>query len=189
MAKMLARTEGSARQRMKLLGIVVPPEIVQKFKEESRIKKGNVPMNKGRKLSEWCPSESIEGMKKTMFRKGHQPHNTKEDGAITIRPDNRGVNYKWIRISLNNWKMLHVKVWEDANGPAPKGKVIAFRNKDTMDCRLENLMLLTRKENMLRNSVHNYGPEIAKAVQLRGALNRQINKHLKKLNDAQKQNH
>jgi hypothetical protein len=31
---------------------------------------------------------------------------------------------------------------------------------------------------MRRNSYHQYGPEVAKAVQLRGAITRQINKRI-----------
>ena len=39
---------------------------------------------------------------------------------------------------------------------------------------------ISRAENMKRNSYHRYGKEIASLVQLRGAINRQINKRSKK---------
>jgi len=52
--------------------------------------------------------------------------------------------------------------------------VVIFRNADHADIRLENLELITRRELMLRNSVHNLPKPLAQAVQLLGALNRQI---------------
>lgn len=39
-AKLLGRSESTARQRMKALGLIVPQDIIQKFKQESRFKKG-----------------------------------------------------------------------------------------------------------------------------------------------------
>lgn len=35
-------------------------------------------------------------------------------------------------------------IWEQANGPVPKGMVVAFINGDK--CELENLMLISRPE-------------------------------------------
>lgn len=44
---------------------------------------------------------------------------------------------------------------------------------------LENLECISRRELMLRNTVHRHGPEIAALSQLRGALKRQINRRTK----------
>jgi hypothetical protein len=45
---------------------------------------------------------------------------------------------------------------------------------------LGRLELISRAENMRRNSYHTrYPKEVAQLIQLRGALNRQINKRLK----------
>lgn len=74
------------------------------------------------------------------------------------------------------WRAVHVLVWEEANGPLPKGHAVVFRNGDRTDRRLENLECVTRKELMLRNSYHRYPQPIPKLIQLRGALNRQVNK-------------
>ena len=49
---------------------------------------------------------------------------------------------------------------------------------------LDRLELVSRAENMRRNSVHRYGPEIASLHQLRGAVNRQINQRLKEQGNA-----
>lgn len=176
---MLGRFEGTARQRMKLLGIIVPPEIIEKFKKESYFSKGDVPLNKGRKQIEYMSAAAIKKTKKTRFKKGQLPHNTKQDLQITIRPDKRGVKYQFIRVSLNNWVPLHRYNWEKDHGKiAPKMKLI-FKDGDTMNCDIGNLELITNADLMKRNSYHNYGKEIASTIQLRGVITRQINKHIK----------
>ncbi len=181
MAKMLGRTEGTARQRMKLLGIVVPPEVVQRFKEESYIKKGNVSFNKGKKQTDYCSPEAIAKSAKTRFKKQGLPANTLYDGAIVSRRDKTGRNYKWIRISQAHWKMLHVYNWEQVHGPIPQDMIVVFKDKDCSNCEVSNLEMITRAQNMKRNTLHNYPKEIVTTIQLLGAMKRQINKQTKKI--------
>ena len=186
MSKMLGRSESSARQRMVLLGIIVPPEIIQKFKDESRFKKGESPVNKGKKQTEFMTTAGIDASKATRFKKGQLPHNAVgfKNGDISIRqchPSTGGKSYKWVRINLGKWQLLHIHIWEKKNGKLPKGHCLWFIDEDSMNCTLQNLELITRAENMKRNTIHNYPKELVQVTQLRGALNRQINKHLKKI--------
>jgi hypothetical protein len=58
----------------------------------------------------------------------------------------------------------------------PKGMALIFKDGNKLNCEIENLELVSRKDLMLRNNVHQYGPEIAQLVQLRGAITRQINR-------------
>lgn len=183
MSKILGRDKSAAHQRMARLGLVVPPDVTQRFSEESRIKPGSISHNKGKRQSEFMSPESIERTRATRFGKGHLPHNTKTDLEISIRTDKRGVKYKYIRVALAKWVPLHRYNWEQANGEIPPNMNLIFLDGDTMNCSLENLQLLSNKELMLRNTVHNLPKPLAQTVQLRGALNRQINKHIKKLND------
>lgn len=39
-------------------------------------------------------------------------------------------------------KGLHVAIWEDTNGPVPRGHEVHHRNGDTFDCRADNLECL-----------------------------------------------
>jgi hypothetical protein len=179
MAKMLGRTEGTARQRMKLLGITVPPEIVERFKWESQFQKGHIPLNKGKKLSEYCSKAAIRKIKRTQFKKGNLPHNSKNNLDISTRKDKRGVPYLFIRISLSKWiPLLHYN-WEEQNGPVPKGFNLIHKDGNTMNCDASNGLLLSNADLMRRNSYQNYPVPIAKAIQLLGALQRQINKRQK----------
>lgn len=177
MSKMLGRSESSARQRMKLLGIVVPPEIILKFKTESRFSKGHTSFNKGKKQAEYMSRSAIAKTKKTRFKKGQIPHNTKFDGHERITKD----GYIEIRVKQGKYVLKHRLVWEQENGKIPAGHCLWFLDGNAQNCSVDNLELITRAENMKRNTIHNYPAEIVQVTQLRGALNRQINKHLKNI--------
>lgn len=77
------------------------------------------------------------------------------------------------------WTAVHRLVWEAAQGPIPPGHLVVFKpGRKTTELEgitLDAIELLSRAENMRRNSVHsNYPPELARLVQLRGVLNRAI---------------
>jgi hypothetical protein len=74
------------------------------------------------------------------------------------------------------WRGVHLIVWEAANGPVPNGYAVTFKDGNKQHVTLENLQLTSRADLMRRNSVHNYGPEIAQLAQLQGAITRQINR-------------
>jgi hypothetical protein len=183
MAKMLGRTEGTARQRMKVLGITVPPEIVEKFRKDSQIKKGNVPINKGKKQSSYMSPEKIEKTKATRFKKGHIPKNAKEDGIITIRTDTKSkIKYQYIRLALGKWQELHRYNWVKKNGPIPEGMIIAFKDRNSLNADIENLEMITLEENMRRNTIHQYTPEIQTALKVLNKVKRKIKLHEKQIN-------
>lgn len=119
------------------------------FGSNNYFKKGLTPWNKGLKM----PESIVEKTKATRFKKGNLPHNTKCDNTISFRSDSgTGKVYKYIRISLGKWIPLHQKMWIDANGEIPKGYVVVFKDKDTMNCNLSNLELISRAELLMRNN-------------------------------------
>lgn len=183
LSKLLCRNKSVARQRMAVLGLVVPKEIAEKFSKESLIKPGNVSHNKGKRQSEYMTPEAIARTRATQFNKGHLPHNTLTDLEITMRTDKRGVQYKHIRVALGKWEPLHRYNWMQAHGPIPPKMNLVFKDGNTMNCDLDNLEPISNADLLRRNSLHNYPEDIARTIQLRGALNRQINKHLKKMKD------
>lgn len=180
MSKILGLEEGVARRRMKKLGLIVPPDIIQKFKEESYIKKGDVPFNKDKKQQDFMSPEAIEKTKATRFKKGEIAPNKKhfKDGDITIRAeklrDGSIRNYKWIRIARAKWRMVHVVNWEKQHGPVPEGCIVVFKNKDTMNCDVSNLEMITLEENMARNTIHNYPTELKTTIRLLSKVNKKI---------------
>lgn len=181
--KLLGRPKGTVRQRMPLLGLKIPEAIKAGFVKDSFFKKGAVPANKGKKLTEYISPEKIENIKRTQFKKGQKPKNTLYDNAVVKRRDKTGITYLYIRLSLARWVPLQRFLWEQKHGPIPDGYNIVFKDRNSFNCNLDNLELVSNADLMLRNSAHRFGPEIFKIIQLRGALNRQINKRLKELSN------
>jgi hypothetical protein len=133
-----------------------------------QFKKGSVPFNKG--MKGW----SAKGTEATRFKKGTRPPNYKPVG--TIRETRDGYFEMKIAEGMYKWRLLHRVVWERLNGAIPKGMNLIFLDGNTKNIEITNLSLVTKRQNMLRNTVHNYPPEIVHLVQMKAAINRQINK-------------
>lgn len=119
------------KQKCRKIGLSCP--------NSGRFKKGDIPANKGKK--------GLMGTNRTSFKPGNSPANTKKVGQITYRADKLNHTYAWIKIAEpREWKMLHVHIWEQANGRVPKGKCVIFKDKNTLNLQLENLMLVSRSE-------------------------------------------
>lgn len=123
---------------------------------------------------------TIIGSKATQFKKGQKPHNTKADGVITLRRDKAsGKYYQYIRIAESKWKPLHVHMWEQVNGRVPNKTLIVFKDKNTMNCTIENLEAITQAENARRNSIMRYPREVRELLHLNSKLKRKIRKYEK----------
>lgn len=142
----------------------------------NRFKKGNKPWNTGIKTKELLSDIAKKGMAKTQFKKGNAPHNTKHDGAISIRHD-KARPYKHIRLAKGKWKLLHRHVWEQKHGKIPPKHIITFIDGDTMNCDISNLKMISMKENVKRNGIANYPPEAIKILKIRKQLITKIKKH------------
>ncbi len=167
-SKLLNRSGSSVSQRMKLLQMIVPDEIIEINKQDSYYKKEYKPWNKGVKGLHY------PGCEKGWFKKG-DAKNIHAQETISLRFDKKTRRpYMWLRLAKNNWRMVHVVLWEHHRGNTPKGFVIVFKNKDSLDVRIENLELISLKENMLRNSISNYHPEIRKSMHVLRKLKKTI---------------
>jgi len=178
LSKKIGRSEVFIKTRLRQLCLVIPKEIIEQRKLASRIQPGNVPPNKGKKQTAYMSAESIKKTMATRFQKGHQPSNTfKKNGIITVRHNykRKGSNpYKYIRLGLGNWYPYHQHIYEKKHGKLPKGMVLRFKDGDSMNCKLTNLEVISRKKNMQLNSIHRYTPEIKKSIRLISKLNKKI---------------
>lgn len=141
----------------------------------TRFQKGHVPANKGLRRPGWAPGRMRETQFKHGVRQGVAVRLYKPIGAERISKD--GYRERKINDDLplqKRWRGVHLILWEAAHGRLPTGHAIIFVNGDRADVRLDNLACITRRELMARNTVHNYPKPLALAVQLLGALNRQI---------------
>jgi len=144
---------------------------------EHRFLKGMIPFTKGKKQSEYLSPNGLEKSKQTRFKKGNVPLNTKKNGDIVIRRDkNKGQSY-FIRIEINVWIPLAHKNWMDKNGDIPKGKIIIHIDGNKLNCDPDNLECITKKENVIRNGIHNYPTELIPIVKLNNKLKKQIKEY------------
>ena len=152
----------------------------------TRIQPGTTPWNKGLKGSTGVQP----ACRATQFKPGHKPATWVPIGTYRVvegqlqrkYSDEPGAPHK-------RWWPVTRLVWEAARGPVPAGHVVVFKpGRQTLDpaaITLDALELVTRAENMRRNSLHTqYPPELRRLVQLRGVLTRQINRKAKEANPA-----
>ena len=137
----------------------------------ARFPKGHIPDNKGKKMS----PEVYSKVSKTMFKKGHTPVNHREVGSERINVD----GYIEVKVAEpNKWRCKHRVIWEQNNGKIPAGFNVQFKNHNPLDCRIENLYLISKAEQMrTENSyIARYPKDLQDVIRLKGAINRQIRK-------------
>lgn len=189
-ARILGRSTCSINWQVTKLGLKKTPEYLAspdacRFRRGGEVGKayrfrpGQPPPNNGLRRPGWFSGR----MRETQFKKGsrsgasaahHVPIGSTRlvEGYVMLKvADVPNVPY------TVNWKLLHALNWERANGrPLPADHCLRFRDRNRQNCELGNLELITRRENMRRNSLHNYPKPIVRAVLARGALNRRINR-------------
>lgn len=129
--------------------------------QSNRFKPGHKTWNKGKPGS----TGNHPNSRRTQFKKGNKPHTWQPIGFERITKD--GYLERKITdtgVTRNDFVAVHRIVWEEAHGPIPEGHVVVFRSDNKLDHRLENLELISRTELMLRNSRHNYPPELIPAM-------------------------
>jgi len=185
----LGRTEGTIHQRIKVIGLFIPPDIIkerlqQSFKnlaesgKMSRFQKGIIPHNKGKKMS----PEIYEKCKGTMFKPGMVPATCVHFGKPYLYERTREDGYVeklWFIQEATNKRSAYLAYLCRQNGIDLTGKKPILKEgfDHSRAPTLEDIIVVTNAENMRRNSMHRYPPEVVKLCQLRGALQRQINKY------------
>lgn len=91
--------------------------------------------------------------KATRFKKGNVPATILYDGAITTRWEKTGHRgrkrpIQFIRIAKGKWEYLHVHLWKQKHGPVPKGHRVMFKDRDSMNVKMSNLVLRTYEQAM-----------------------------------------
>jgi len=184
-AKKLNRSIGSIYNQANLQGLKKTEEFNRsessgrmkdgQFGKATQFQKNHKSFNTGMKWDDFMTVQGKANSLRTTFKKGNLPPNTLHDGMITTRTDSKTKRtYKFIRIALAKWQMLHVYNWEQVNGKLPKGKILAFKGS-TDDCSIDNLILITRAENMKRNSIQRYPEEIKQTIRVLTKLKKTIN--------------
>jgi hypothetical protein len=146
--------------------------------KESQFKPGMVPWNKGASYA--AGGRCAE----TQFKPGQAGTTRAPIGTERISKDGyleRKVE-EWSG-SPRNWKAVHVLVGRAQTAQSRAGHVVCFRpgrrSTDRDLITVDALELVSRADLMRRNTVQNLPKPLAQLVQLRGALNRQINRKAK----------
>lgn len=200
-AAKLDRSVSAVQMRVNTLGLSKSAEWIaertrQRWREgrhersrAAHFRPGAPSWNKGRPQSEWMPPESIKRTKATCFKPGHLGGRAAEKvqpiGTLRVTRDGQ------LQRKVNNdlpfqrrWVAVARLVWEAANGPVPAGHAVAFKGgRSTVveaEITLDRLELVSRAELMRRNSRHTrYPPDVNQLIQLKGALNRKINRRMR----------
>lgn len=104
------------------------------------------------------------------FSKGQLPHNTNYNGHERITVD----GYTEIRLKAGLYRLKHVHNWEKINGPLPKGCCLRCLDGDKQNTQASNWQLITRAENMLKNTIHRYPKPLVKAIRLKSLITKQL---------------
>lgn len=128
MSEKIGRTKCSVQQRRMVLGLLKTNKKTQKI------------------------TAPIKNKKKVLKR---------EDGEIwqrNIKNKDGDIEYKYLLIK-NDGKIIyyHRYIWELTNATLKGDEVIRFKNKDTLDCRIENLYISNRKKVIKENQNQNQG--------------------------------
>jgi hypothetical protein len=174
-AAQLVRTRTGVFQKAMLLGIEKSPEYLStptagRFNGTQggacRFPPGHRPWNTGRKG--W---DAGGRCRETQFKAGNRVWNHKPVG--TERENGEG--YIEVKTSEPDvWELKQRVVWKRAHGLLTRGDYIRFVDGNRKNFALSNLSLITRQDNMERNTIHRLPEPLKQVIRLRGKLNRAI---------------
>ncbi|MEI7296626.1 HNH endonuclease [Paraburkholderia tropica] len=187
LARSMGRTVSSVYQKALGLGLrksaeyLASPEAGRtdgKRGGSTRFKPGHVTWNKGLK----GVAGVQEACRRTQFKEGFLPHNTLPIGSLRINKDGhlqrKVCNGKGS--ASKRWRNVAELVWCGANGQMPPRHFVVFRpgmfTNKLEEITLDRVECISMAENARRNHPRNKSPELAKLVQLKGAITRQVNR-------------
>jgi len=80
-------------------------------------------------------------------------------------------------------KSMHMILWEETRRPVPTGPIVVFKDRNTQNIEIGNLELVARAENMRRNTIHRYSPELKHTFRQLGRLKRAISESSREKQD------
>lgn len=147
----------------------------------SQFRPGSKPWNTG--LHYVAGGRSAETRFKKGCMSGAAQHNYVPIGSQRISKDGyleRKITDDPTLYPARRWVAVHRLVWQAAHGPIPRGHVVTFRaGKRTAveaEITVDRLECISRGELAKRNHPNSYSHELAKLVQLKGAITRQVNR-------------
>lgn len=189
----IGHTRSSVCQRARALGLKKPAAWVasttrnrwsegrHEGSRRGHFQKGQSAHNKGIRRPGWAPGR----MAVTQFKKGEMhgaaQHNYVPIGTEKVEPKRnvllRKITDDPAMVPAQRWRAVHVLVWEAVHGPVPEGSIVVFRpglkTFKAEEITIDRLDLVTRAENMQRNTLHRFPRELRDAMRLVGRVKRQ----------------
>lgn len=94
------------------------------------------------------------------FKPGRKPHNYRTGEFLSKE------GYVIVTLGKGKIKLKHILEWEKINGPLPKHHCLRCIDGNILNTDPSNWQLISRKENMLLNTIHRFPPELIKAIKL-----------------------
>lgn len=143
-AEMVHRTASSIQNYAQKYNLHKNAAFAEEQRKKNQFKPGHRPKNKGVPMKYWMSPEGIERLSRTRW------HGRNDKPVGYERTDRDG--YIYIKIEKTKKMVLkHRWVWECANGSVPKDHVCVFKDGNPLNCSLDNLMVISKAENLKRN--------------------------------------
>lgn len=157
LARKLDRTRASICLRAMRMGL--------RKENPTLFKKGQVSPTAGKRKK---PHPNQGGH--TRFAPGHKPHNTLLPGVHLVKYHDKQIYM--IKHADGAREPYAHHIWKQAHGAIPEGHVIAFKDYDPMNCKLDNLLCLSRADHfaLLRRERMNWSEVMKRAWRSRKGL-------------------
>lgn len=176
----LTRSGVGINGRLKKLNLIIPESIIQQRKKDSVFKCGQIPFNKGKKITEFMSPEAIENSKIHRFKKGNIPKNALPDGAEVTRIDKRsGRTYTMIKVpGINKLKHKNIHIWETHyKTKLPAKHNIVFIDGNSQNFDIGNLECISHVELMNRNTIHRFPEDLKVNIRLISKIKKVIHEN------------
>lgn len=168
----IGRTTSQVHNKAYHLRLKKSPEFLAKAGRElaskegasvGRFKSGHQTWNKGIKGSTGLHESSSA----QQFKTGQLPHHHHPIGYERL--DCEGYLHRKITDTghtKRDYRLVHHIAWQSVHGEIPKGCYIVFVDGNKSNFDISNLACLTKAENMKRNTIHRFSPELKEAIRL-----------------------
>lgn len=171
-AEILGVSESSVSIQAFDLRLFKSEDFHRRKREGTQFRKGDTPPNKGKKRGEFMSPQGQENSRKTTFKKGNIPPNHRQVGSERITRD----GYIEVKTQEPNvFKLKHRVIWEEHNGPIPKGHNIQFRDKNPLNCSIDNLYMISRSKQINENTIMRYPENLRTAIKRVSKIKKLIN--------------
>lgn len=171
LAQQLDRTERGIQLQAKALGLRKSADYVLAATLRNRTPKfeaGQEPWNKG--------TIGVMPLPAHAFRPGHMPHTHRPVGSERYNVD--GTLMRKVADTRRkgvDWRPVKDLVFEQHHGPIPPGHFVVHLDRNQRNLAPDNLIAVTRKQHLQRNSIHQLPPELAELLRLRKKIARAAN--------------